>query len=733
MLKLFYKTLLVSFISGSLLLLDFSYKGSMININSVQAETLKTDEIKDGSNIMATLTMTAVGLLASRLYKAKMTTDIMLAAAGGAMFIAGDIMAVFKNKEVIKDLETQITRNDDGKIDQKQIETIEKLKQSYMAAKDTATTKKNLQMAAAAAFAAAGISAYMMAATETSLAATCALGINAGIAASVGVKAICNTHTTSAATHMAAFNACCSASGGCCPSEQAESMRETAEAAACNKEETACTAKLGVDSSLVTTYLSTREVPSPSASALAADTSKATAIETSVSLSPVTCSKYASTMATIEAAGQCGAMAALGNAQNSGAPPIALGSKIDLQKILYPNQKLQLEDPKTYITSNYFEKILNMAFPVARADLFSPLGIASALAIKFVLATSTTLSTTLDLNLLIPKRRAIAWGILSGLSFAASTATGAELEKIQSNIDRIDAILNSMYALKNGVATANNTSVSNPKVEKTIIINNRNLSLNDMKNQDIDLKANGGPGSLPCITGNNPDNCPIFSSKLNAQVDVKSMPDFVQAQIGSIAKLTDGINGKSRISASSLDQAQVLAGQQNALRNELLKQQKLLQGKLSASGSKTDLAKDSAKLEADLKAAVQKELDSNKTTARAMLASFSHGSSSAIATDANKNVSSKPKNAFNKVATTGNVPAAISTSASLKADSADLNDDLKDKKSEEAKAVDGATATASMDDYALKNDITQDKDSSIFELISNRYQKSYEKLFKRVK
>lgn len=92
MLKLLYKTLLVSVLSGSLLLLDFSYKGVMLN--SLRAESVKTEKIED-KDLMGTLTMTVVGVLAKRLYTYKPTTDIMLAAAGGAVFIAGEVMALY--------------------------------------------------------------------------------------------------------------------------------------------------------------------------------------------------------------------------------------------------------------------------------------------------------------------------------------------------------------------------------------------------------------------------------------------------------------------------------------------------------------------------------------------------------------------------------------------------------------------------------------------------------------
>lgn len=742
MLKLFYKTLLVSLLSGSLLMLDFSYKGASLQVNSVRAETLKTEGV-GGDSMMATLTMTAVGLLASRLYRYKMTTDIMLAAAGGAAFIAGDILAVFKNKDVMKDLETEIMRDDKGKIDQKQIETLEKLKKSYMAAKDTANTKKMLQMAAAAAFAAAGIAAYMMTATEETQQAQCLLGLqNAASTAYATDKAVC---TTLHAEYQACTPTCTGPQAAACLAACTASFQ--VPATTCDTVTAACKAKISSDMSLMTNYITARETPSPSATGLSTTTSLASTISSTFPATSGTCTApYGSAEAAAEAAGVCPAKTSVDIQDASGGSSATLFAQFDqfpvIQRIIFPKEN-RTKIANVYENKSFMEKTLNFFIPEVRADLFSPMGIASSLAIKFILATNVSLATTLDLNLLIPKRRAIAWGVLAGLTYAASSATDSEIGKIQSNIDKIDAILNSMYALANGVTTANGISSSNATIDKTVV-QNKNLAINANAGTDVDLKANGG-GTLPCITGDNPDKCPSFSGKLNAQADVKAMPDIVQQQVGSISKLTDGINGASKISASTLSQAQSLAGQSNALRAEFARQQKAVQEKLKLSGSKVDLAKDSAKLDADIRAVVQKELDSRKMSASDMLASFSGGkggfgssSSSAVATDANKNTKGSKKGVGGAGALgagTIAIPAATAISSKIDGD-AELNASLlKDKKdAEDAMNAQAAKTATNMDDYALKNDITQDKESSIFELISNRYQKSgYQRLFKRVK
>lgn len=728
MLKLFYKTLLVSILSISLLMLNVSidHKGPLVQFNSVQAETLKTDAIS-GDNIMATLTMAGVGLLASRLYSYKMTTDIMVAAAAGATFIAGDIVAFLKNKAVIKDLETQIMRDEAGKIDQKQIESLEKLKQSYVAANETANTKKMLQMAAAAAFAGAGVLAYTMAVNEAELLAQCTAGLAAATAAKAMDQGKCQMD----------FTTCI---GGCSGPHYAACMAKCqTQLQICTQGVNNCAAKIAKDKAFLTKYTTAREVPSASIPALPLTTSEATEIISWPGTTKGACTPYGNNQNSAEAGGNCPTMAAINTAQSSGGNSMAwsMFSYSDIQKILNPS--------KTYVACNveakekaennkFIKQLSNFLLSEARADLLSPMGIASSAAIKYVLATSKTLATTLDMNLLIPKRRALAWGVMAGLSFAAASATGAEITKIQQNISKIDAILNSMYALQNGVASSNAGGVINPKIQSKIL-DNKKLAFNDVELKEIDLKANGGPGVLPCITGDNTGNCASFSEQLKKQ---GAIPDFLQSQIASVAAIADGISAKSKITAATLEQGRSLANQQNALSNELKKQQQILQTKLNASGSKTNLAVEGAALDSALKAIMQKELDANKTTAKAMLANFSAGGASgagfgsALGTDASKNAAATVKAKSLPINQAITIPAA--TEFDTKTADLDAKTEADKKAEEEAAAVAAKNKAASMDDYALKeNDITADKGASIFDVISNRYQKSYDKLFKRIK
>ena len=118
------RSFFIAILCGSLLFLDFSSRG--VEIKNTYAE-----EISD-SNLGATLTMAATGLVASRLYTyPKLTPDMIAAAVGGGAFIAGEIAAYLQFKDQLKDFEDDLVRNEKGNLDEKQIESLEKLLQSY--------------------------------------------------------------------------------------------------------------------------------------------------------------------------------------------------------------------------------------------------------------------------------------------------------------------------------------------------------------------------------------------------------------------------------------------------------------------------------------------------------------------------------------------------------------------------------------------------------------------------
>ncbi len=713
--KLFCKTLLVSVLSGSLLMLNFNFNGSMLNVNmnSVQAETVKTDGIKDG-DMMATLTMAGVGLLTQRLWTCKLSTDMLIAAAAGAAFIAGEILSTLKLKKVMKDMEMEIKRDDKGVIDQKQIEVLEKLRESYVKAKETANNKKMLQQAAAAAFAAAGVVAVMLAATEEA-------ALNA-----------CQTALVTA-------NSCVGLTAATAPS-----------------------------TAVLTQYRATRIIPKISVAGAAASTaSQATALASFTTVGTTAGTLGGSYAATCPESPSC-ALAPACFAQVSPVPAIC-SPVMPMLKLNegYCPAGLSLGSTENKLNKYYYAAspihprlniinfMRNLLMGDAKADLFTPLGIASSAATTFLMAAVPAIGMAIDTFLLAPMNRAIAWGGLGGLTLAASAATDNQIQKIEGNIAKIDLILNSMYALADGVKQENNMSVKNPKIETTIV-QNQNVVFNELKTQEIDLKAMGG-GPLPCITGSDPVKCPSFSEKLNNQPEIKILPSFVQTQIGNISTLADGLNGHSKISGTTLDKAKLLAGQANALRKVEAEKRKQLQAALKARGIKRDLAKDAAKFDAMMKAAVQKELDKSHMTAAQMLASFGGGAgsvssapSSKVVADENQNSKTKDQKAKEDANASATTESVAKTATGDKSKSGKDDDELAAEGLEggssrlddsnvvymdtrNVKASNG-DALPPIDDYDAKIGVNQEDNVSLFEVISKRYKKSgYPRLFKRVK
>lgn len=177
MFKYFYKTVLISILCGSLLMLDFSYKS--VSMNQARAETVTTGGGLD-SDLMSTLTMVAIGAITSRLIMyGKITPDIAVAAAGGVAFVAGDIVANKQLEKALKEIKTNIITTARKDINDEQRQYILRLIDSYKSAKNTASTKKKMQLAAAAAFGIAAATAYFMKASELTAEASCDTSISA--------------------------------------------------------------------------------------------------------------------------------------------------------------------------------------------------------------------------------------------------------------------------------------------------------------------------------------------------------------------------------------------------------------------------------------------------------------------------------------------------------------------------------------------------------------------------
>lgn len=663
MLKYFYKTFLVSILCGSLLMIDMSYKAGVLNIstNVAKAESVSTGGVSD-KNLMDTLTMVAISVIASRLVAyGKITTDIALAAAGGLAFIAGDMAATSKLKEAKKKIETSIQRNKNGDLTDEQRQYLIRLIEMYRASKDAATTKKNLQMAAAAAFAAAAVAAYMASAQEATQWAAC-------------TTAITTSYPTVTAMGAAIDASCIGSCGG------------VAAASACN-------ATSGQIAASIQMYKSGRAAPAPSCSAMPTVIGSRTTLQAENTALPASCTMVASGVMGVTPA--CQAM--------------FVGDQMNESGCLSP--------AILYATT-------------AAAVLM--MGITASTIITIVVGISAPLAEMVDIAIYTPSRRAIVWGVLAGLSFAASSATSNVIAKIDEDIKKLEDLVNTINMQANGNLAHNTIQKKNPTISS---LDNRGLSTAEKSNESVDIPLKDG-ARLPCVTNadsKDGKNCGALSAALSNSGGFNNLPEGFKSDAMQIAKMADGLNGSSTISGSTLNSASSVGSNALRIANELKKQKTEYQSKLISSGSKLNLDDEEARIKNQIESSYNNILKKNKTSNSALLAAYGMGAGTsdlAKTTDeANKKLGSKFTNNFGKFT----VPT-FNLNTGVGAVSKAAVDLTTDSEAAKLKAEREALVKASdIDDYEMKTDINKDASENIFDVISTRYKKSgYPRLFKRL-
>ncbi|MCK6593705.1 MAG: hypothetical protein L6Q33_00740 [Bacteriovoracaceae bacterium] len=689
----------IAILSGSLLLFDFSYKG-------IETKKVYAEEIKD-SNMFATLAMSATGLIASRLFTyPKLTPDMMAAAVGGAAFIAGEIAAYAQFREQLKDFEMEIVRDDKGNIDNKQIETIEKLLQSYEKGKDTAKTKKTLQMAAAAAFAvAAGIAAFTTGTDEAALTA-------------------CKTAITTAETAAASCLAAASAET-LCPNPYCNWASYALYQAACPK----CAADV---QGILTNHLAVvmgRETPGPNMGFFTKVLTTKKTMDTltgqaCLGVPNTTAAAVASAKAACPSANQTTTMMEAG-----GGPQLTWFAQ---QQMSPYNQKLI-----AFILSSFL-------VPQAHASTFSSplsmMGIASSTAVAFVMANYLGVANMVDMNLLIAKRRMIIWAAMAATTMMAAQATDNVIQKIESNIQKIKNILQRMYELHPGSFASKPQLVDALKGKLTPIKKLTEVAINNVDANG--KKIEGTTGKLPCVFGDSSGKCADVEAAMQKMDGFNSLPAELKNETKGVMDLGKALNGADKINSGALDAAGKLADKANALSERAKNQRKKLQEVLNARKDVNGKSQnyDFDKNTNDMKASLLKNIEDNmkkKGLTNASVAQMFGSDMNALAALSNKGeLDGKNKN--NK----GNV-VDLSGAANAKPVE-DPNKDLSniDLAAEDVAGIsadelaDAAGSTAETKDmteeYDLSSNVHTDPEVNIFDIISKRYMSTgYKRLLQR--
>lgn len=685
------RSLFIALLCGSLLFWDISYKG--IELRKIQA----AEEIKD-SNLGATLTMAATGLIASRLWTyPKLTPDMISAAVGGAAFIVGEISAYMQFKEQLKEFEMDLQMSNNP--DQKQIESLEKLLQSYEKAKDVAGQKKGFQLAAAAAFGvAAGIAIYQAVTDETT-------------------QTTCLTALSTATS--AGLAACGTECAGSCNVASVVNCTNTCIAAQC----TPCSAGIAAATTQITSRILVRETPNKSIMALP----KVTGIDASVgaTIGGACAAPFAKLTMGIPANTACQAYITSTHATMAGGGIFSFTSA-----------------PKnipSVIEKRFFYLLMTKLVKEANASTFSAplsmMGIASSVAVAFVLANSVTLSNMVDLAILIPKRRAMLWAALMGTSLMASQATQAVIDKLDGNIQKVKTVLARMYQLNPGsfankpnLIAAMKTSL-NPKRVSGVPITNTNLT----ENVNYDY-AKG----LPCITPEVNGKCSDMNGAVQKIQGIDNLPAELRKDFDNVKSFGSSINGGSSISSGAIEGAQKLGAQANAI-NERLKRERKKAWEIINKNSKNkiDPDKEIDNVRSEMAKAVSDSLAKNKLTLDSASKLFGGGLMAMANKPGDAIADAKKKSGDEAKAVT------VAVSGEKKDDKKkeeDLDLGLDKDAEEDIASVEGLNPEAggdapkSIDDYDLGQNIHKDPDQNLFEIISKRYMNSgYKRLLEKKK
>lgn len=436
MLKRLHKTLLISILSWSLLNLQTSvaYAGVNESQNSVTTDTSgsmtskKTytfDNVKE-SDMLASIAMLAGGAITARMVKnyKPLTTDVMIAGAGGAAFIAGEVLSNMKFKGTIDEMTLTVEKKNDQTINEEQKQRILDMKASYEEARKATNTKRTLQMASAAAFGAAALTATYMAFKETAEIGICRTAFQAAkTAASACTLSGCGPCLASLQEHELKFN-------------KFVISRDTIATSAINDAKSK-----PLEAMLSVPMLACKPVPAVEAPMLKCDAAIKDLIANE-------------TKALAPAAGA-----------------VSFDNSL-INKIL--NIPLTASAEKE-ITPSFFEKTIDLFFPKANASWIPLLGFGAAAVASFYLVTGD-LALFVDNLMYVPKNRAIAFGLFAGLAYFAANSSKSTLKTIDEHIKKLDDILADIEKLGNGVKgkSVKQLAVSSlkPSVKTTIPSNN---------------------------------------------------------------------------------------------------------------------------------------------------------------------------------------------------------------------------------------------------------------------
>lgn len=344
-----------------------------------------------------------------------------------------------------------------------------------------------------------------------------------------------------------------------------------------------------------------------------------------------------------------------------------------------------------------FKKVLSYFIPFAEASYMELLGLTGGAATAF-LTQKFAYGNYIDRYIWSPTGRIVAWGALAGLVKLAIGKTEDRIKDAEENIEKLNRILAETDRLTKGISASSALSQYTPNLSTTFAMN--------------DVVLSGGKKTT-CLDSDATANCSSSTSANLGTVSIEGLPTQLATASSNLIKTANSLSGTGTLSGNGI----------NALNNSNLsavgKYKKQLEEKLNAvlkaNGKPTEnFAKDEKRFTDGLNLASANALKKSNMSASQLLASIDPNFSA----NTTKSILDAPTLA----ATTSK--AAPGTSEK---DIKKIPNELSIKLDENNSGIlaDGQKEGNSSDKYDIKvDDVNHDKSTSIFEVISTRYQKS---------
>lgn len=557
------------------------------------------------ADYLAMLTMLAMGVVASSLAKAKpMTGDIMLGAGSGAAYIGAEVYAMIAYDNIDVDQQIEVKMSESGVVDHEQLKALEKQKQSYLNIENAAKIKAMIQAAATVGFmGAAGVAGYRsmtskhtladcsLAAQEVTAQAPAACGTlpdPSCVAATPTCIAQAATITSTIQTIMATES---SIQPSCVQTKELMALYETTKTAATSGAATCATARAASASRLAAcatalngntsqlvcashlqllrfgsndTHLHELQKTSifkealvgmyphlsrelideskPIAERLFASEKSLVNLNSNVSLDELNLNEYLSMRESNRFAN--GELSSMKVSDYQ-----ILRDSIGVNAV--HENKLELRA----LFAAALEEGVNLLVPKAEAKVAAGVGVALAAA-GLLYGISGKGFQIIDRFMSTPGHRALVWAGIAALAAATAYLSKEIADKMNGNAQRIDEMIAAMRRLDdNGkIDDIGRPPGTHQPITPTII------------KPTTDIKVDPtGVTTLPCVGGGEPP-CKSISGNLDKTagfIELQSNP------LGNLATLTgqvaDGIQGQSTLTAGTLDKAQSLANQKEAV------------------------------------------------------------------------------------------------------------------------------------------------------------------------